>query len=33
MANCLELAAGGLLVARVVQKAVSWPTACALELG
>lgn len=31
--NWLELAAGGLLAAGAVGKAMSWPTVCALELG
>jgi len=31
--NCLELAAGGFLVAVDSQKAMSWPTTCARELG
>lgn len=31
--NWLELAAGGLLGAGAVGKAMSWPTVCALELG
>lgn len=31
--NWLELAAGGLLSAGAVEKAMSWPTVGALELG